>query len=279
VLLGELDLGTLASLPRRLNPTLLINQRVFDRRLKRVLCEPNRRHFYVFRGRTRLDVYGARAFSCDGALMDAHGLRISVSPARDPLPILTDADEEAIARNFQPRLLRYRMANYERVCGKTIDCREFVPEMRDEIRSWLAPICDSGDLTNTVFQELLHQSRELEGARFSDLKCLIVETVLLLCHKPETQHFFVGELADRINVLLKLRHEDRTVSAKEVGSTLRDIGLHAERVAKGYEMTLTDSVRDRIHRLGIDYRVLTIDKRVRRCRFCGGGSATSKQIL
>jgi hypothetical protein len=278
VLLGELDLGTLASLPSRLNPTLLINQPALGKRLKRALCASNRRHFCVFRGRTRLDVYGARAFSCDGALVDEHGLRVSLSPAQDPLPILTDAEEEAIAQNIQPGLLRYRMVNYALVHAKRIDCRAFAPEMREEVRSWLAPICDCSELTKTVFEKLLRQSREVDGARFFDPKCLVVEAALSFCHKRDTQHFLVGEVAEKVNALLKGRHEESTMSARGVGSVLSELGIHRERVVQGYKIGLTKAVREQIHQLASAYRVLSVEDGVRRCSFCAERGASSNRI-
>jgi hypothetical protein len=269
VLLGDVDFAGLATLPNRLGATLLFNQRDISRRVKRALLASNRRHFCVLRGRGRLDLYGAKAFSCEGSLLDEHGLKVSVSPAQDPLPILTDAKEEAIAQSFQSRLLRYRMVHYERVRGCKIDCKAFVPEMRDHAHTWLAPICDCQNLTNSVFDEMLRQSREVAGDRFFDPKCVVVESALFFCHKQDTTHFFIGELADVVNVLLKGRHEESTVSAKGAGLVLRELGLHGERVAEGYKIVLTDTVRENIHQLAADYSVLSVEDGVHRCRHCG----------
>jgi hypothetical protein len=64
-----------------------------------------------------------------------HGLRVSVSPAQEPLPFLTDSEERVVAGSFQAKLLRYRMVHYERVRVGEVDCRAFVPEMRDLVRT------------------------------------------------------------------------------------------------------------------------------------------------
>ena len=136
ILLGDVDFGSLATLPDRLGATLLINQRNLGKRVKRALSASNRRHFSVFRGNSRPDLYGAKALSCDGTLVNELGLNVSLSPALDPLPILTDADEEAMARNMQPRLLRYRMVNYEdlSVARELIAARSFRKcEMKPEV--------------------------------------------------------------------------------------------------------------------------------------------------
>ena len=199
--------------------------------------------------------------------MNEHGLRVSVSPAHDPLPFLTDSEEHVIARSIQAKLLRYRMVHYERVRDGKIECRAFVPEMRDEALAWLAPIFDCRDLSKSVFEEILQQSKEAAGDRFFDPKCVVVEGALFFCHKPEVRHFFVGELAEVVNALLKGRHEETTLSPKRVGLVLRELGVHGDRVAEGYKIVLNDDLRERIHHLAFDYRVLSLEDGVRRCGY------------
>ncbi len=277
VLLGDVDFEGLATLPNRLGATLLVNQRDLGRRVKRALLASNRRHFCVVRGRGRLDLYGGKAFSCEDSLVDEHGLRVSVSPAQDPLPFLTDSEEQVVAQSFQARLLRYRMVHYERVRDKEVDRRAFVPEMRDEALTWLAPIIDCRELSKSVFEEILRQSRQAAEARFFDPKCVVAEAALSFCHKADAAHFFVGELAERVNALLKGRHEECDLSAKRVGLVLRDLGVHGDRVAEGYKIVLTDVVRERIHQLAFDYRVLSLEDGARRCRYCRGEGAASQR--
>ena len=243
--------------------------------MKRALLASNRRHFCVVHGRGRLDLYGAKAFSCEDSLADEHGIRVSVSPAHEPLPFLTDSEERVVAQSLQAKLLRYRMVHYERVRDGAVDCRAFVPEMREEARTWLAPIFDCRELSKSVFEEILRQSREAAAARFFDPKSVVTEAALFFCHKTDADYFFVGELAETVNDLLKGRHEESELSAKRVGLVLRSLGIHGERVAEGYKIVLTDTVRERIHQLAFDYRVLSLEDGVHRCRHCREGSAGS----
>ena len=225
-----------------------------------------------------MDLYGAKAFSCADSLVDEHGLRASVPPAQDRLPFLTDSEEQIITQRFQARLLRYRMVHYETVRDREVDCSSFVPEMREEASTWLAPISDCGELSKSVFEEILRQSQEAAGARFFDPKCVVAEAGLFFCHKPDTAHFFVGELAEKINDLLLGRHGDLKLSPKKVGLLLRELGVHRERVAEGYKIILTDVCREHIHQLAFDYRVPTLEDGVGRCRHCRQGR-TASQIL
>jgi hypothetical protein len=224
-----------------------------------------------------LDLYGAKAFSCAGSLVSEEGLKVSLSPAQDPAPFLADTEEQAAAQSFQSKLLRYRLVNYEQVRGSRIDCSAFVPEMRDEARAWLAPIRDCRELTDSVFEEISRHSREAAGARFLDPKCVVAEAALFFCHKPGTEYFFVAELAGKVNALLAGRHEEPNLSAKRVGLLLRELGLYGDRVAQGYQIVLTDVARRRIHQLASDYRVPSLEDRVRRCDFCPEESATSER--
>ena len=276
VLLGDVDFEGLSTLPSRLGATLLINQRDLGRRVKQSLLASNRRHFCLVRGRKRLDLYGAKAFSC--GFSGEHGLRASVPPAQDRLPFLTDSEEQIITQSFQARLLRYRMVHYETVRDREVDCSSVVPEMREEASTWLAPISDCGELLKSVFEEILRQSRELAGARFFDPKCVVAEAALFFCHKLDAAHFFVGELAEKINDLLQGRHEESKLSPKKVGLLLRELGLHGERVAEGYKIILTDVCRERIHKLAFDYRVPTLEDGLCRCRHCRQEKAASQTL-
>jgi hypothetical protein len=277
VLLGDVDFEGLATLPNRLGATLLINQRDLGRRVQRALLASNRRHFCMLRGRGRLDLYGAKAFSCEDFLVDEYGLRVSVSPAQDTLPSPPDSEEQAVAQSFQTKLLRYRMVYYERVSASSVDCGAFVPEMREEANAWLAPIFDCRQLSKSVFDEILRQSQEAAGARFFDPKCVVAEAALFFCHKPDVAHFFVGELAEKINDLLQGRHEESKLSAKKVGLVLRELGLQSERVVEGYKVVLTDVVRERIHQLAFDYQVLALEDGVLRCHYCREESAAAQR--
>jgi hypothetical protein len=267
-LLSGIDVPALATLPSKLDATLLISQRNLPRHVMQVLAASNNRYFCLARGKGQLHVYGAKAFSADPEVVNGTGVRVSLSPTPDPLPTMTDANEKEIANEFQAKLLRYRMVNHRRVCAAQVNTRDFVPAMRDEVRAWLAPICDCPDLQKSVSNSLLQQSREVEGARLADDRCLVAEAALFFCHKENTGHFFVGDLAECVNTLLAGRHEDRALTDKMVGLLLRALGIRGQRVVKGYKIMLTDSVRRQIHEVARGYQVLPVQDGIARCRHC-----------
>lgn len=49
---------------------------------------------------------------------------------------------------------------------------------------------------------------------------------------------------------------------------LRAVGIHGERVVKGYRIELTEPVRQQIHRMARAYHVLSAQDGVARCSQC-----------
>jgi hypothetical protein len=236
-----------------------------------VLLAANDRHFAIARGRGEIYAYGAKAFVSLPEFADVTGVRVSLSPAQAPLPTLTDANERAIANDFQSKLLRFRMVNHQRVCDADLDTRAFVPAMRDEVHAWLAPIYDCPDLRESVTSCLLQRSQDVRGDRLSNNQCLVAEAALFFCHKPLTDHFFIGDLAETVNDLLEGRHADRILTNKKVGLLLRALGIHGERVVKGYKISLTDGVREQIYRVAKSYQVVPTQDGIVRCKHCASG--------
>lgn len=270
ILLSDFDVAALSSLPSNLDPTLLVNQHSLGRRLTRILLGSNDRHFRVARGKSQIYAHGPKAFASIPEFANGAGVRISIPPVQEVLPILTDAEEVKIAADLQAKLLRYRMCDHGRVSQVQLDTGDFVPAMREEVHAWLAPISDCPDLYKIVSNFLLQQSREAEGERMSDDRCVVAEAALFFCHRSDTDHFFVGELAETVKTLLIGRHEDRVLSDKKVGSLLRALGIHGERVVKGYRVSLTNTVRERIHGIAKAYRVMSTTDGVARCPHCDG---------
>jgi len=256
-LLSDVDVAALSTLPSNLDPTLLISQRSLGRRLTHVLQASNERHFRVAYGTSEIHAHGAKAFASDPESANGTGVRVSLSPVQEALPDFSDALEREITDDFQARLLRFRLANYRRICEVKLETREFVPAMRDEVRAWLIPVSDCPDLQKVVSHFLMQQSREEEGNRMLDDRCVVAEAALFFCHKPDVNQFVVGDLTEIANTLLTGRHEGRVLTDKKVGLLLRALGISGERVEKGYRVSLGNQVREKIHRVAKSYQVVS----------------------
>jgi len=270
LLLGDVDMAALATLPAQLAPTLLLDQRGLRPGVTRVLLASRNRHFRVARGKRFLELYGAKVFTADAGSMAAPGIEVCISPSAHPRPLLTEAAEEEIATDLQAKLLRYRMVNHRRVRNAKVDCEKFFPMTCEEAHAWLAPLCDCPDLRDTISDYLLEISQEAAGHRFTDLRCVVSEGALSFCHEPDRQQFFIRELAERTNALLKGRHAETELTDKKVGSVLRDLGIRGQRVTAGYKVLLSEAIRERIHSIARSYQVLSIQDGVVRCQHCSG---------
>jgi hypothetical protein len=272
-LLGDTDIAALATLPPQLRATLLFGQRNLGRAVTRALRASNNRHFRIARGKRALDLYGAKAFSADLGSAEGPGIELCIPPSPEPSPLLTEEAEMTIYADLQPELLRYRMVYHHRVRNAEVDCSKFVPLSGEEVRAWLAPLCECPDLREAISTYLLGQIEDEQGSRFTDLRCLVAEGALSFCHEPDQREFFIRELADRVNALLQGRHEETQLTNRRVGALLRDLGIRAQRVTEGFKVVLTDPVRERIHFIAGAHRVLPLQDGVVRCRQCPGGDA------
>ena len=274
VLVGDIECGGLQALAHGLGATLLISQRQLGSRVQRTLLASARRGFGVMHGKIPLELYGARAFSRDDGLKSELGLTICTSPiTTGPGLSLSEAEQRRIIQCFQPKLLRNRMLYLEQIGSRPIDCCAFVPELREEARTWLAPIMQCPEVSASVHAELLRKSQSLMGARFTNLKCVVIEAALCFCHRAETKCFFVGELTDTVNAILNGRHEELQVKPRKVGSVLRDLGIYSHRDTPGFKIELTESIREQIHEQANRYQVPPAADGVWRCCHCRERSA------
>ena len=268
LLLGRLDLASLSTLPEGLNPTLLIYEERLAKNVARILETSRNQDLAIPYGKSWIHAYGARVLFSDPNVMNASDLRVHFAPTAGAFPELKDDAERTIAADFQAKLLRYRIVNFVAVRNSQFDCSGFVPDMQDDVRALVTPLIDCGDFRESILSLLLSRSKDRAGARFTDLNCLVTEAALAFCHDPAVEEFFVKELTDIANDISRGRNEDQTITAKAVGQPLRGLGLFPVRVTDGYHLVLTNSIREKIHRLAEDYNVPSLDEGTRRCDDC-----------
>jgi hypothetical protein len=155
--------------------------------------------------------------------------------------------ERTIANDFQGKLLRYRMVQYDAVRNSNFECSDFIPQMQDVVQALMTPLIDCGDFRKSILSSLMSRNRDCAGARFTDLNCVVIEAALAFCHDSTKEDFFVKEIADAADAILLGRHEDSKISPKAAGQALRGLGLFPERVTDGYRLTLSDAHREKIH--------------------------------
>jgi hypothetical protein len=268
ILLGRLDLSALSTLPKGLGATLLIHDEKISKNVARALNASRNRDLSVPIGRNLIHAYGAKVLFSDPTSVSESDLQIHLASTAGVLPDLSDDVERTMAAEFQGELLRFRMVHLDRVRDASFDCSTFNPDLQDNVRALISPLIDSADFRESILATLLSRSKGCAAARFTELDCLVIEAALCFCHDPSKDAFFVQELADVVNAILFGRHEERTTTSKAVGQTLRGLGLAAERVTRGYRIDLTNSNREKIHRLAEEHDVPSIKDGIERCDHC-----------
>src|SRR5207248_4713610 len=204
---GDLALSAVQSLPAGLRVTLLINQADLALPVERALLASSRRHFYLASGKRPKDLFGARALHCSTPSSEI-GLSVSINPARRALPRFSRNENADIANKFQPRLLAYRMNSHERINEAEIKSEATYSGFADQLRTWSAAIPENSDLRQSVLEAFAKCRDAASAKRYEDPNCLVAEAALMFCHRTGTEHFFVRELAEKVNDPLAGRHAD-----------------------------------------------------------------------
>ncbi len=124
------------------------------------------------------------------------------------MPELKDDMERTIDADFQAKLLRYRMVQYDAVRNSNFDSPGFIPQMQDVVQALIAPLIDCGDFRESILSSLTSRNKDCAGARFTDLNCVVVEAALAFCHDSTKEGFFVKDIADAADAILQGRNED-----------------------------------------------------------------------
>jgi len=267
ILLSDVNVIALRTLPAGLKVTLRVHQPDLISRVERALYNSARRHFRLAVGKQPMDLFGARALHCESSIRQL-GISVFIHPARRTLPSLTDRDEGSIADQFQSKLIAYRLRRHRQVQEFELPADANYPGFEDEMKTWLAAIAKCPEIDQSVRRAFAERREESSSVQYEDPTYLIIEAALMFCHKQDANQFFVRELAERVNDLLFARHAEFAVEDRKVGSVLTDLGIQRRRVTKGFRVELTAEIRKRIHRIAVAYQVLSAGKDVSGCAEC-----------
>ena len=189
-------------------------------------------------------------------------LELVLSPARDYVPLMSAAEAERIAAQYQPKLLRYRLLNSNKVRMPAFDLNQLTPCMRDTAYSLGACIIDDDELQAQLLPLLKPVDSDIRVGHTSLLTAIVLEVLLAHCHAHTGWHVPVTELTGGTNTLLLGRGETIEVSPEKVGWVLRALGLHTDFLPGGRKgLLLSQEVREKIHKLAAAHGVCTLRER------------------
>jgi hypothetical protein len=159
-------------------------------------------------------------------------LQLWVAPASRSFGQQDECREAERIRTLQNQLLTYRLQNWSAVKESQFDVPEFAGATREYGRVLGRCIVDAPDLQARVATLLRsrNDAERTEDAR--ELDAVVLEALLICCHERK-QSVHVGEVATLANAILTRNGEAVELSAKQVGTRLRKLGLQTTRLDSG----------------------------------------------
>ena len=253
LLLSDVNLGALCSLPAGLSPTLFLEQRDLTRQSEKALYVPNARDtFLPWRGRL-VNLCWWKVIRTEVPLnnraLGASVLEIPVDPGCTSFPGFDPWSLEQFASKFQPKLLMYRLKNRQGIYRYPFGIPDFFPEV-GELATLLSRCATEIIGAREEIASLLEEhNQQAQFETEMDLNAIVLEVLLTFCHTRDKASVRVAVIAVEVNALLEQIGEMLELSAKAVGARLKTLGLYTKRMdAMGRGLLLTDAVRNLIHR-------------------------------
>jgi hypothetical protein len=257
LMLAEVTPGGFRSLPMQLSLTLLLNQQELKPSMQRLFRASSYRGLHLpGNGGNVVDLYGPKAIFCgNDAAVDSLGggaIHISAAPSQLQSSALDERVQNQIASDFQPRLLMYRLKNSGKV-RESVDVSKFTFATRLLARTLAACFPEDSELARDTVQLLRPQDEEIQGQRYRDVDCVIVEILWGIIHDRKHREVRVDELAKDANALLRSRGEILAYSAEEIGWKLRSLNIPRHTSSTGRQVLLGRDTRKSVHRLAQAY--------------------------
>jgi hypothetical protein len=248
------------SLPMQWRPTLLLDATELNVPVLKFLRASNSQGVHFPRNGQALDLYCAKAVCSPEPLRDATlasaALQITLPPARSELPAWSVDASDRIAKEFQAKLLMYRINNYAKVRPPNFHLVGFTAPTQNLARSLAACIVGDDQLQAGLLPLLHEQDQEFQVERKAGLESVILEALLSCCHEKGRTTVRAAKVAEIANMILAKRGESLQISPEVVGHRLRSLGFRTEPIgSSGKGLWLLGDVCGAIHKLAPEYGV------------------------
>jgi hypothetical protein len=241
--------------------TLLINQSGMSAKTQRFLNSCSYRGVPVYRNGQLKDLFGLNVVAGNThANLLENAIQIDIPPRCGGLPaILDEKAQQQLVSEFQPKLLMYRLENFRKISASRFDVPRFTSPTREIARALGMCIIDS-KLRGEVVGLLDPQDASTRAELSMDLRAVVLEALLVLCHEHK-ESVYVKEVRDMVNAILRDRGERGDLTYKAVGAQLKALRLFTKKLDKfGRGIDLREDIRKQIHRLAVDYGVLSVEQ-------------------
>jgi uncharacterized protein YoaH (UPF0181 family) len=260
LILGEVSLAAFCALPMHFSPSIFIEHYDHTPRMQKVIRAAFSRSYLPSKGKL-VPTGSMSVIYSDEPLIGAAscGWNVVEIPAGNiqaPLPFLACDVEDQIARNFQPKLLKYRLTTFHQVMNSMSEGASSGSAIRDLFRGLSACIVGNSDRGTGLMELLKDREQQVIEEISWNPQVTLLEGLLSLCHEDKRQSVHVRDVTVASNRILEERGELLDMTSRAVGSKLRSLGLATSRLdAAGRGFLLTREIRQRIHRLALDNRI------------------------
>jgi hypothetical protein len=270
LLLNEVTPAALLGLPWELRPTVLLHYTSVSKHLQFLLANTSCKGVRVPRsGGVLIEPYGMKVVAGPEHVPLDYAVTLTVPQRRGGHPAFWDETMlQELAGRFEPQLLQFRLDHVAQGQSSGWDVPDFGSPTR-EIACSLGMCLDSTELRQELVDLLRGQEREARAAWSSSERAVLIEVGLAVCHDQNRDCLYTGELSEMMDTVFEGRGEVTRVKPRRVGALLRTLGFQTEPLSRaGRGLVLREPIRERFHRLAMEFRVRSIEEGIERCRHC-----------
>jgi len=273
VLLADASPAVLSAIPLgELSPTLLMREPQLNRRMAALLNASSQPGYLVHSGKDFQQFYCAKCIymgkHAKDQLLMPNSIHIHVGgrswTSLQPLPT------DDVIRDFQGRLLLYRIIRHDDVAASKFRVAGFRPETLAMAEVLGAVMVHDPELQSGIMELLQERDEQSRVDRASGQDGMVLKAVLWHCHQPDQQQqLFVREIAATVNRIYSEEGESLKISSETVGHVLKNLGLYTRRLGNaGRGLVLDKTTQARAHELGYANEVLPDSSGVPVCGHC-----------
>jgi hypothetical protein len=259
------------ALPDDLPATLLLFRPPFSRRSRESLGAMGWRGLWIFRRGRLVQAIGAKAIASDSPLPEDTTLGptivVHVAATWRPLPFLDKKILESLAREFLPRLLRYRLDRCTAVVGESDHTYPAGP--RGSLVTALEACFRDAPALKEAVLPLIEAAQNGHDPARADPRVPLLEVLRARCHEAKRDRLYVREITLDLNAKIIAGGGQLELTDRMVGSLLRSLGLATRKLDRhGRGLALDAPTRLRVHRLAHEHNVPSAEQAFPGCAEC-----------
>jgi hypothetical protein len=260
MMLTRADIPSLQKLNWQTTPTVLFYDPNISKQMVTTLGCTSTRGYLINDGGGYKDLFGPKALYLGADVsvdrIPRCSLQVRLQPtAPAPAPAKQNSLRltEAVVKDLQNQLLRYRCKNLVRVYNSDFDASLFTSDTRAIANALGACIIESPGLQSKLISLLTPFESQRQADHSTSLEALTLEATLNLAHSGQGQ-ILVNEIANEVNRIALARGERLHYSAETIGHRLKKIGLVTRRLGKALKGLFMDlATMKQAHELAAGY--------------------------